>query len=104
MKQTCKYRFPCHPQEMFSCTPDSLDQSGRILRTQIIKTIAELSQTYSQKQINKKLFVDIDEDNYIVGLDMSSIIGISGNMCIGSRISVGKLKENDWKNMKIMSD
>lgn len=100
---TCYYKFPCHPNEMFSNTPGNMTDEARLLRVQMIEMIVELSQKHSQKIINKKLYVDVDEENNIVGLDMSKILDINANFCLGKRVSVGKLTARDWTYMKIIS-
>jgi hypothetical protein len=94
----CNYQFPCHPSEMFQNSP-YLEDSAKLLRVHIIGVIAELSQAYSQKFINKKLYVDIDENNNIIGLDMSRLFNINCNMCLGKRIKISKLKAENWITM-----
>ena len=100
--QTCRYMFPLHPQEMFNKTPRNMDESTRMMRLEIIKHISELSQTYSQFDLNNKLYMDVDSDNNIIGLDMSNLVEININMCLGRRVNLGTLKAVDWINMKIM--
>ncbi len=97
--KTCYYNFPCHPQEMFIASP-FLEEHAKLLRIQIVTMIAELSQTNNQKYINNNLFVDIDENNNIVGLDLSRLFNINVNCCVGERVSIGKLRAIDWINMK----
>lgn len=103
MKTTCHYKFPCHPQDMMSNTPDRVDSSARMLRVQIINMIAQLSQKYNQQQINEKLFVDIDENQEIIGLDISKLSNMDIDFALGTLISVGDLTAEDWTNMRIMS-
>lgn len=100
--KTCNYKFPCHPQDMVDNTPDTVTATSRMLRIQIINMIVELSQKYKQNKIDKKLFVDIDDNNRIIGLDLSKILNIDIDLVVGKRLSIGKLTKDDWTNMKIM--
>jgi hypothetical protein len=100
-KTTCFYKFPCHPKEMYDDSPPNLSNLSRLLRVQIIEMIANLSQSYTQEQLDTKLHVDVDEDNEIVGLDISELIGLPLNMCEGKRILLGTLTSDNWKTMKV---
>lgn len=99
--KTCHYRFPCHPAEIISCSSKQLSDSTRILRAEMIKMIADLSQTYSQKELDEKIRIDIDENNSIIGMDLSLLIGLSASLCFNNSIKLGEMTEEIWVNMKV---
>ena len=99
----CLYKFPCHPSEMFGARP-ILREEARILRTDMIQNIAMLSQTYSQKQIDNKVFVDLDANGHIIGMDMAAIYKINIDACIGAnRLALKHMTADSWKTMKLRS-
>ena len=99
---TCNYTFPLHPREMFENSPKNMKQTTKTMRVQIIKYIIDFSQSFSNTDLNEKLYLDIDKHNKIVGFDMSNLLGVGCNMCVGRRVKLGDVKAEDWINMKIM--
>lgn len=101
MKITCYYKFPCHPKEMFDNSPSNMSDIVKNLRVQMISIIAELSSKYSQKELDNKLFVDI-ENGDIVGFDMSELMNISLTFSDNSqRVPLGKLTAKHWQTMRV---
>ena len=102
MALLCRYKFPCHPAEMFKST-DGLSNDTRVLRADMVQNIANLSQTFAQKKINDKVFIDIDENGWIIGMDMAGIFGIDIDACVGSRkIPLKSMTVENWKAMKVL--
>lgn len=100
--KTCYYRFPCHPAEIISCTSKQLSENTRMLRVHMIKMIADLSQSYSQNDLDEKIHIDIDDDNNIVGMDLSLLIGLSTPLCFHNSMKLGDMTEHDWVHMKLL--
>lgn len=100
-KLQCNYKFPCHPCEMFAESPLNMDSETKTLRVQIIKLIAELSEIFSQEDLDEKVYVDVDANNFIQGVDTSELIGLTFNMCLGRRVPLKHLTDANWKNMKL---
>jgi hypothetical protein len=101
-KITCNYKFPCHPADMFSKSPKALTQSTRNLRVYMINVIADLSQTFSQDEIDSKVFVDVDDSKQIIGLDVSQLVlGSDGSMCVGKPTRLGKMTVKNWTKMRM---
>lgn len=69
---------------MVKQTPPDMDKVARMLRVEMIKTIDTLSQKYSQRVLDNKVIVDL-EDGEICGMDTSSLYGSSKKMCLGSQ-------------------
>jgi hypothetical protein len=99
---TCHYMFPCHPAKMYEDTPSKMKNNTRMLRVEMITMIAQLSQQFSQEDLDTKIFVDI-KNNDITGLDMAELFGMSGmNLCVGNqRIPLGQLTATNWKTMRV---
>lgn len=72
-----------------------------MLRLQILTQIANLSQTFSQEQIDTKTCVDVDENNNIQGFDMSEIFNMGGGMCLGRKVYLKDLTSENWIMMKM---
>ena len=74
-------------------------QTTRVLRVDAIRMIAELSQQFSQSDLDDKVFADIS-DGEIVGFDFSELNGMP-SMCIGNRrVKLGNLTADNWCNMR----
>lgn len=99
--KTCYYRFPCHPAEILSCSSKELSADTRILRVEMIKTIAELSQTFPQHELDNKVHIDLDDEGNIIGMDLSILIGLSAPLCFHSSIKLGEMTEDNWIHMKL---
>lgn len=99
--KTCHYRFPCHPAEIISCSSKKLSEDARVLRIEMIKMIADLSTSYSQKDLDEKILIDIDDQGYIIGMDLSVLIGLSEHLCFHKSIKLGDMTEDNWIQMKL---
>lgn len=102
MKTICLYRFPCHPQEMIR-NSTVRDQNKRMVRLQAIKMISELSQEFTQTELDNKIYVDVKGDD-IVGFDFSELFGMNElrSMCVGNRqVSLINLTARNWCDMRI---
>jgi uncharacterized protein YuzE len=86
---------------MIKNSPKGLPEETRELRFGMIKMIAELSQTYKQKKLDTKIYIDVDEKNNICGMDMSELMDVKINMT-AKRYKLAELTRDDWINMKIM--
>lgn len=102
MTLICNYKFPCHPEDMFDNTPDHVSDESRMLRVQMITTIAELSQTYSQEDMDNNIIINLDSTNNIVGMDMSFLLFTDLEVNEASPLTLGKLTQENWTNMKII--
>ena len=99
MSITCNYKFPAHPSDMMGKKGQS--DSTRVLRCHMIQGIAEMSQNYDQETLDKNIFVDVDDDGIIIGMDLSQLLGIGlGSFCVGNRVPLGMLTKKHWYNMK----
>jgi hypothetical protein len=92
---------------MFEKTPDSVSNDARLLRSNMITMIAEMSSMYSQDKMDNLIIVDI-EDRHIIGFDMSHLDGANKTSASASGWCVGntKLKLKDmtakmWTHMRI---
>lgn len=100
MPKMCHYRFPCHPRDMIAGSPD-LDPTARILRMHMIETIAELSQKYNQTKLDNKVYIDVDDFGNIQGLDVSKLIGLNANFCLGRSVPLKQMTDMSWTSMRI---
>lgn len=87
-KMESGYKFPCHPQEMFNKSPKKLHESARLLRIYMLQTIFILSQKYTQKELDDKILIDV-ENNKIIGIDLSRLEGF--NCCVSYRYFSSKI-------------
>jgi hypothetical protein len=102
-KMTCLYKFPCHPEEMFRKSIKTMDDSKKMLRIEGIKMIANLSQDFTQKDMDGKVYVDV-LDGDIVGFDVSGLMGIPSMraLCVGNRrVQLGKMTAHNWCTMRV---
>ena len=94
----CQYMFPCHPAEIIDSTPNTVTDVARYLRLSMITMIADLSRTFSQEELDEKIMIDLDENNNIIGMDLSHLIGLNNDAITGTKL--GDLSEDDWINIK----
>ena len=97
----CNYIFPCSTTEMFEHKIDNID---RILRSHIILQITDMSQKYSQDDIDNNVYVDVDDDNGIVGLDCYRLFSTNPTsnlptLCQGRNVPLRELTAYNWKTM-----
>ena len=103
MKSICRYEFPCHPEYMFKQSDPYLRQSARTLRVQAIEMIANLSQQFSQSELDNKVYADV-LDGEILGFDLSELVGFPDMkaLCVGnSRVKLGSLSASNWCTMRV---
>ena len=80
-----------------------LTQSMRIFRIQFIKMITDMSQQYSQYELDTKVHADV-LNGEIVGFDLSELVGMPEmrTMCIGNkRVKLGSLDASNWCTMTV---
>lgn len=97
--------FPYYLKYIKDDTTVNLSPNIYNLRKQIIEVIFEMSKLYSIKDIKNKIKIDLDENNNIVGLDLSILMNIPNlEYCIGNiglkTINFNEIKEIHLLNMK----
>jgi hypothetical protein len=108
MATYCQYMFPTHPLLIIEKTPDSVSNETRLMRSNMITMIAEMSSMYSQDKMDNLIFIDI-EDRHIIGFDISRLIGadrtsVSSGWCVGNNKHKLKLKDMTakmWTHMMV---
>ena len=76
------------------------DKNKLELRAIISANIIMLTQKYTREQIYNNTFLDVDSFGNIIGYDMSQLYNLNYNVCVGTRIPLGKMTEYSWNNMK----
>lgn len=79
-----------------------LDSSAQTLRNDMKKMIAELAQVYTQSDLDEKIYIDVDDDGNILGMDLSVLIGLSSSLSsFHNSIKLGDMTDDIWSNMKL---
>lgn len=100
----CRYRFPVHPREMFERSLPDMSEHARHLRVQLIQLLAELSQSFTQEDLDRKVVVDVQSDGDIVGLSLTSLFTHLDlpDLCVGARqVPLGDLTADAWTAMRV---
>jgi hypothetical protein len=97
------YTYPCDKKTIFDNTPIDMDPITKLLRLQMMKTLDELRKQFLQEEIDNVVYVDIDENNEIQGMDISDLKNdeCELNMCLGRKISLIDLTASNWTTMKV---
>ena len=97
----CMYKFPIHPRDMFNKSPKHMDVETRMMRTQMIQLIAELSESHTQEALDNNVYVDI-ENKHIIGMDMSCLMNADVDFCIGdSKMKLKDVTAKMWTRMRL---
>lgn len=98
MAVECKYVFPIHPKDMFADKRCS-KADERVLRCEMIKWISDLSQEFSQEDLDTKIFIDVDKKGSIIGLDFGVLT--MGQTFSKATIPLGEMTAENWSTMHI---
>ena len=79
-----------------------MSDETRLFRLNIMKMLIKLSRKYTQKDIDSKVYIDI-EKNEIIGIDMSQLdTNLSNDFSIGdTQILLKEMTGEMWTNFKI---
>lgn len=90
---------------MFERTPSDMTTWVRNFRMTMITTVVQLSQTFSQADIDQRVLIDVDDKGNIVGiltlfLEFPEMMRIGG-MPDGEMVPIGRMTARNWATMRM---